>query len=56
MDNVFDVAALLEDAETKNSLLEHIEQLQKLNTQVDKHDTSTTLERMGIIHSLWNIH
>uniref|UniRef100_A0AAQ5X0A1 Formin-like 1a n=1 Tax=Amphiprion ocellaris TaxID=80972 RepID=A0AAQ5X0A1_AMPOC len=35
LDNVFDVGALLEDAETKNALLEHMEELQEHNTQVD---------------------
>ncbi|KAM3591799.1 uncharacterized protein V6R79_007705 [Siganus canaliculatus] len=34
LDNVFDVAALLEDAETKNALLEHMEELQQHNTQL----------------------
>jgi len=34
LDNVFDVGALLEDAETKNDLLEHMEELQEHNTQV----------------------
>lgn len=34
LDNMFDVGALLEDAETKNTLLEHVEELQELNTQV----------------------
>uniref|UniRef100_A0A673X7I1 Formin like 1 n=1 Tax=Salmo trutta TaxID=8032 RepID=A0A673X7I1_SALTR len=31
LDNVFDVGALLEDAETKNALLEHMEELQEHN-------------------------
>lgn len=35
LDNLFDVGALLEDAETKNALLEHMEELQEHNTQVD---------------------
>ncbi|KAI4887443.1 hypothetical protein NFI96_017429 [Prochilodus magdalenae] len=34
LDNVFDVGALLEDAETKNDLLEHLEELQQHNTQL----------------------
>ncbi|XP_062234892.1 formin-like protein 1 isoform X2 [Platichthys flesus] len=34
LDNVFDVAALLEDAEAKNALLEHMEELQEHNTQL----------------------
>uniref|UniRef100_A0A8C7FFR5 Formin like 1 n=1 Tax=Oncorhynchus kisutch TaxID=8019 RepID=A0A8C7FFR5_ONCKI len=33
LDNVFDVGALLEDAETKNALLEHMEELQEHNAQ-----------------------
>uniref|UniRef100_A0A4W5Q507 Formin like 1 n=1 Tax=Hucho hucho TaxID=62062 RepID=A0A4W5Q507_9TELE len=33
LDNVFDVGALLEDAETKNALLEHMEELQDHNAQ-----------------------
>lgn len=34
LDNMFDVGALLEDAEAKNALLEHLEELQEHNTQV----------------------
>lgn len=41
LDNVFDVGALLEDAETKNALLEHMEELQEHNTQVDTQHTHT---------------
>lgn len=41
LDNVFDVGALLEDAETKNALLEHMEELQEHNTQVHTHTHST---------------
>uniref|UniRef100_A0AAR2KI68 Formin-like 1a n=1 Tax=Pygocentrus nattereri TaxID=42514 RepID=A0AAR2KI68_PYGNA len=37
LDNVFDVGALLEDAETKNALLEHLEEVQQHNTQVQTH-------------------
>ncbi|MEQ2197954.1 Formin-like protein 1 [Xenoophorus captivus] len=53
LDNLFDVAALLEDAETKNSLLEHIEQQQELNTQVDEQHTSTPqyLEHLSLYHN-----
>lgn len=40
LDNVFDVGALLEDAETKNALLEHMEELQEHNTQVRCHTCS----------------
>lgn len=39
LDNMFDVGALLEDAETKNALLEHVEELQEHNTQVTHPDT-----------------
>lgn len=35
LDNMFDVGALLEDAETKNALLEHMDELQEHNTQVE---------------------
>lgn len=35
LDNMFDVGALLEDAETKNTLLEHMDELQEHNTQVE---------------------
>ncbi|XP_067825184.1 formin-like protein 1 isoform X2 [Heptranchias perlo] len=34
LDNVFDVGALLEDAETKNAVLEHVEELQEQVTQL----------------------
>ncbi|MBN3312062.1 FMNL1 protein, partial [Atractosteus spatula] len=34
LDNVFDVGALLEDAETKNALLEHMEELHEFNAQL----------------------
>ncbi|XP_030626141.1 formin-like protein 1 [Chanos chanos] len=34
LDNVFDVSALLEDAETKNTLLEHLEDVQEHNRQL----------------------
>nr|XP_015217575.1 PREDICTED: formin-like protein 1 isoform X3 [Lepisosteus oculatus] len=34
LDNVFDVGALLEDAETKNALLEHMEELQEFNAKL----------------------
>ncbi len=42
LDNVFDVGALLEDAETKNALLEHMEELQEHNAQVDTHTHTHT--------------
>lgn len=34
LDNVFDVGALLEDAENKGQLVEHLEELQEHNAQV----------------------
>ncbi|XP_053532367.1 formin-like protein 1 isoform X2 [Ictalurus punctatus] len=34
LDNLFDVGGLLEDAETKNALLEHLEELQQNNTKL----------------------
>lgn len=34
LDNVFDVGALLEDTETKNAVLEHMEELQEQVTLV----------------------
>lgn len=34
LDNVFDVGAMLEDAEAKNTIMEHLEELQEQNTQV----------------------
>lgn len=34
MDNVLDVAALLEDAENRGGMLEHVDDLQDHNTQV----------------------
>lgn len=42
LDNMFDVGALLEDAETKNALLEHVEELQEHNTQVTNPDTQVS--------------
>nr|XP_009295890.3 LOW QUALITY PROTEIN: formin-like protein 1 [Danio rerio] len=35
LDNVFDVGAMLEDAEAKNTLMEHLEELQEQNTQLN---------------------
>lgn len=34
LDNVFDVGAMLEDSETKTSVLEHMEELQEHVNQV----------------------
>uniref|UniRef100_A0AAY3ZUL7 Formin-like 1a n=1 Tax=Denticeps clupeoides TaxID=299321 RepID=A0AAY3ZUL7_9TELE len=41
LDNVFDVGSLLEDAETKNALLEHLEEVQERNVQVSVSLTHT---------------
>uniref|UniRef100_A0A672L013 Formin like 1 n=1 Tax=Sinocyclocheilus grahami TaxID=75366 RepID=A0A672L013_SINGR len=35
LDNVFDVGAMLEDAEAKNTIMEHLEELQEQNTQLN---------------------
>ncbi|XP_073686720.1 formin-like protein 1 [Garra rufa] len=35
LDNVFDVGALLEDAEAKNTIMEHLEELQEQNTELN---------------------
>lgn len=45
LDNVFDVGALLEDVETKNTLLEHLEELQELNAQVGRHTAQSSSQR-----------
>lgn len=50
LDNVFDVGALLEDAETKNALLEHMEELQEHNTQVQ----GQTLNHVTVTLAIWN--
>ncbi|XP_043958714.1 formin-like protein 1 isoform X3 [Gambusia affinis] len=52
LDNVFDVAALLEDAETKTTLLNHIEQLQELNTQLSSKHQETEMEAMQKVSEL----
>lgn len=46
LDNVFDVGALLEDAETKNALLEHMEELQEHNAQLTSRLQETETEAM----------
>ncbi|KAI3365015.1 hypothetical protein L3Q82_000951 [Scortum barcoo] len=46
LDNVFDVGALLEDAETKNALLEHMEELQEHNTQLSSRLQESEREAM----------
>ncbi|RXN02726.1 formin 1 [Labeo rohita] len=35
LDNVFDVGAMLEDAEAKNTIMEHLEELQEQNTELN---------------------
>uniref|UniRef100_A0A087Y4W3 Formin like 1 n=1 Tax=Poecilia formosa TaxID=48698 RepID=A0A087Y4W3_POEFO len=52
LDNAFDVAALLEDAETKTTLLDHIEQLQKLHTQLSSKFQETELGAMQKVSEL----
>uniref|UniRef100_A0A669D229 Formin like 1 n=1 Tax=Oreochromis niloticus TaxID=8128 RepID=A0A669D229_ORENI len=46
LDNIFDVGALLEDAETKNALLEHMEELQEHNAQLSSRLQETETEAM----------
>lgn len=36
LDNIFDVGAMLEDAETKTAVLEHMEELEENVTQVGR--------------------
>lgn len=45
LDNVFDVGALLEDTETKNAVLEHMEELQEQVTLV------RAAPELGPVHS-----
>ncbi|KAJ8364623.1 hypothetical protein SKAU_G00134540 [Synaphobranchus kaupii] len=55
LDNVFDVGALLEDAETKNALLEHMEQLQEHNVQLSsrlEESESEAEEKMAELEKL----
>lgn len=42
MDNVLDVGALLEDAENKGGMLDHVDDLQDHNIQVSPHPPTTT--------------
>lgn len=41
LDNVFDVGALLEDAESKSEIMEHIAELQETNAEVKYTHTHT---------------
>ncbi|XP_017293572.1 formin-like protein 1 isoform X2 [Kryptolebias marmoratus] len=52
LDNVFDVGALLEDAESKNHLLEHLEELQELNTQLNSRLQEVEKEAMEKVSEL----
>ncbi|XP_076616292.1 formin-like 1b isoform X1 [Chaetodon auriga] len=52
LDNVFDVGALLEDAETKNALLEHMEELQEHNTQLSTRLQDSEREAMDKVSDL----
>uniref|UniRef100_A0AAQ5XEE9 Formin-like 1a n=1 Tax=Amphiprion ocellaris TaxID=80972 RepID=A0AAQ5XEE9_AMPOC len=52
LDNVFDVGALLEDAETKNALLEHMEELQEHNTQLNTRLQESEREAMEKVSEL----
>ncbi|XP_036447516.1 formin-like protein 1 isoform X3 [Colossoma macropomum] len=52
LDNVFDVGALLEDAETKNALLEHLEEVQQHNTQLSSRLEESENEAMEKVSEL----
>uniref|UniRef100_A0A665VHZ5 Formin-like protein 1 n=1 Tax=Echeneis naucrates TaxID=173247 RepID=A0A665VHZ5_ECHNA len=52
LDNVFDVGALLEDAETKNALLEHMEELQEHNAQLSSRLQESEREAMQKVSEL----
>ncbi|XP_049336227.1 formin-like protein 1 isoform X3 [Astyanax mexicanus] len=52
LDNVFDVGALLEDAETKNALLEHLEELQQHNAQLNSRLEESENEAMEKVSEL----
>uniref|UniRef100_H3A5F3 Formin like 1 n=1 Tax=Latimeria chalumnae TaxID=7897 RepID=H3A5F3_LATCH len=52
LDNVFDVGALLEDAETKNTVLEHVEDLQEQVNQLTDKLQETENESMAKIAEL----
>lgn len=51
LDNMFDVGALLEDAETKNTLLEHLDELQEHNTQVEHTHTRARADTHARTHT-----
>ncbi|KAG7472959.1 formin 1 isoform X1 [Solea senegalensis] len=52
LDNVFDVGTLLEDAETKTTLLEHMEELQEQNTQLSSRLQESDREAMEKVSEL----
>ncbi|KAM4624573.1 formin-like protein 1 [Polymixia lowei] len=52
LDNVFDVGALLEDAETKNALLEHMEELQEHNGELSSRLQEAEREAMEKVSDL----
>ncbi|XP_047465880.1 formin-like protein 1 isoform X2 [Mugil cephalus] len=52
LDNVFDVGALLEDAEAKNALLEHMEELQEHNAQLNTRLIESEKEAMEKVSEL----
>ncbi|GAA6108584.1 formin-like protein 1 isoform X5 [Tachysurus ichikawai] len=52
LDNLFDVGALLEDTETKNSLLEHLEELQQNNTELSRRLQECENEAMEKVSNL----
>lgn len=49
LDNVFDVGALLEDAENKPEIMEHVAELQETNEQVKYTHTLCTQTYLHII-------
>jgi len=51
LDNVFDVGALLEDAENKGDIMEHVTELQETNAQV-KYTLSTKTHLHIIIYRM----
>lgn len=50
LDNVFDVGALLEDAENKGDIVEHVTELQEANAQVKYTLSSQTHVHIIIYH------
>ncbi|XP_029428405.1 formin-like protein 1 isoform X2 [Rhinatrema bivittatum] len=52
LDNVFDVGALLEDTETKNAVLEHVDELEEQVAQLTDRLQDTDNEYMGKIAEL----